>query len=384
MVASKTAAKPLHLTASPVIQKLGNILRLLEDLLGSDGKIRLDNYLILKELNQNFSRIPSVDSKITATIKMPKLSDEMTTRLLGIEDYPIISKWHKKVGDLVKNGDILAAVGSAQIYRELQEYEIKLKLSDSILPPLPPPYLDSDKSTVELENFDDGTLLEIFVEEGEEVPIGSPLAAVGEPGDQASSSLPSLGSFQEKKELLDASENRFVDEWEKAESEFRRNLKSFGIGKEDIAKLGWAKVDKFYKTCLQNSKKEINRLNILKKRSLDYNLTDKAFSQILDKKVLISIGASNDCQKEIEKVYNAAKVENSKLEEQRASEAKDKSKQKVRQTITNVLICICAIIGFFIVGNNNPDHFLGAGFCGAILGGMFGLPIALIVGNLFY
>ena len=77
-------------------------------------------------------------------IEMPKLSDTMSVGTLV--------KWHKKIGDLVVNGDILAEV-------------------------------ETDKATMELENFDDGTLLEIFVGEGEEVPIGSPLAAVGEPGE---------------------------------------------------------------------------------------------------------------------------------------------------------------------------------------------------------
>ena len=76
---------------------------------------------------------------------MPKLSDTMSVGTLV--------KWHKKAGDLVKNGDILAEV-------------------------------ETDKATMELENFDDGTLLEIFVGEGDEVPIGSPLAAVGEPGEE--------------------------------------------------------------------------------------------------------------------------------------------------------------------------------------------------------
>lgn len=78
---------------------------------------------------------------------MPKLSDTMSVGTLV--------KWHKKAGDLVKNGDILAEV-------------------------------ETDKATMELENFDDGTLLEIFVGEGDEVPIGSPLAAVGEPGEKVS------------------------------------------------------------------------------------------------------------------------------------------------------------------------------------------------------
>jgi pyruvate dehydrogenase E2 component (dihydrolipoamide acetyltransferase) len=78
-------------------------------------------------------------------IEMPKLSDTMSVGTLV--------KWHKKTGDTVKNGDILAEV-------------------------------ETDKATMDLENFDDGTLLDIFVEEGNEVPIGSPLAAVGEPGEE--------------------------------------------------------------------------------------------------------------------------------------------------------------------------------------------------------
>ena len=78
-------------------------------------------------------------------IEMPKLSDTMSVGTLV--------KWHKKAGDIVKNGDILAEV-------------------------------ETDKATMDLENFDDGTLLDIFVEEGNEVPIGSPLAAVGEPGEE--------------------------------------------------------------------------------------------------------------------------------------------------------------------------------------------------------
>ncbi len=78
-------------------------------------------------------------------IEMPKLSDTMSVGTLV--------KWHKKAGDSVQNGDILAEV-------------------------------ETDKATMELENFDDGTLLQVFVGEGEEVPIGSPLAAVGEPGEE--------------------------------------------------------------------------------------------------------------------------------------------------------------------------------------------------------
>jgi len=64
-----------------------------------------------------------------------------------------VVKWHKQAGDRVANGDILAEI-------------------------------ETDKATMELENFDDGTLLKIFVEEGEEAEIGSALAIVGEQGEE--------------------------------------------------------------------------------------------------------------------------------------------------------------------------------------------------------
>ena len=77
-------------------------------------------------------------------IEMPKLSDTMSVGT--------VVKWHKQVGDKVSNGDVLAEI-------------------------------ETDKATMELENFEDGFLLKIFVEEGVEVPICSGLAAVGEEGE---------------------------------------------------------------------------------------------------------------------------------------------------------------------------------------------------------
>ena len=78
-------------------------------------------------------------------IEMPKLSDTMTTGT--------VVKWHKKVGDVVSNGDIIAEI-------------------------------ETDKATMELENFDDGLILKLFADEGDEVEIGKPLAVVGEEGTQ--------------------------------------------------------------------------------------------------------------------------------------------------------------------------------------------------------
>ena len=77
-------------------------------------------------------------------IDMPKLSDTMTVGTLV--------KWLKKEGDSVKSGDMLAEV-------------------------------ETDKATMELECFFDGTLLKIFSPAGSQVAIGAPLCAVGKPGE---------------------------------------------------------------------------------------------------------------------------------------------------------------------------------------------------------
>ena len=82
---------------------------------------------------------------MSTIIEMPKLSDTMTVGT--------VVKWHKQVGDEVSNGDILAEV-------------------------------ETDKATMELENFDDGVLLQLLAKEGDEVEIGKPLAVVGEQGEQ--------------------------------------------------------------------------------------------------------------------------------------------------------------------------------------------------------
>jgi pyruvate dehydrogenase E2 component (dihydrolipoamide acetyltransferase) len=82
-------------------------------------------------------------------IEMPKLSDTMTEGTL--------IKWHKKVGDSVEIGDVLAEV-------------------------------ETDKATMEMEAFDEGTLTEILVQEGDKAAIGSVLAVLD--GDEASSAPP--------------------------------------------------------------------------------------------------------------------------------------------------------------------------------------------------
>ena len=111
---------------------------------------------------------PAVDlSSIKAeVIRMPKMSDTMTEGT--------IVAWKKKVGDKVKSGDLLAEVAT-------------------------------DKATMELESYSDGTLLYIGVKDGEAVAVDGILAIVGEAGVDyqpllAASSAPAVAKTETKKE----------------------------------------------------------------------------------------------------------------------------------------------------------------------------------------
>ncbi len=77
-------------------------------------------------------------------IRMPKMSDTM--------EEGVIAEWHKKVGDSVKVGDILADV-------------------------------ETDKATMELESYEEGTLLYIGIEKGASVPVDGIIAVVGKEGE---------------------------------------------------------------------------------------------------------------------------------------------------------------------------------------------------------
>lgn len=90
-------------------------------------------------------------------IEMPKLSDTMTVGTLV--------KWLKKEGDVVKSGTMLAEV-------------------------------ETDKATMELECFFDGTLLKIFSPAGSQVAIGAPLCAVGKPGETVATTATAAATSQ--------------------------------------------------------------------------------------------------------------------------------------------------------------------------------------------
>ena len=92
-------------------------------------------------------------------IEMPKLSDTMTVGTLA--------KWLRKEGDVVKSGDMLAEV-------------------------------ETDKATMELECFFDGTLLKIFAPAGSQVALGAPLCAVGKPGETVAAPVPTVAAAAPK------------------------------------------------------------------------------------------------------------------------------------------------------------------------------------------
>jgi pyruvate dehydrogenase E2 component (dihydrolipoamide acetyltransferase) len=80
-------------------------------------------------------------------ILMPRLSDTMTEG--------VIAAWHKKVGDTVKKGDLLAEI-------------------------------ETDKATMELESYKDGTLLHVGANKGGKLQVNDLLAIIGNSGEDIS------------------------------------------------------------------------------------------------------------------------------------------------------------------------------------------------------
>src|SRR6478736_5328717 len=88
-------------------------------------------------------------------ILMPRLSDTMTEG--------VIAAWHKKVGDSVKKGELLAEI-------------------------------ETDKATMELESYKDGTLLHIGTDKGGKLQVNDLLAVIGQPGEDISGILKGKGA----------------------------------------------------------------------------------------------------------------------------------------------------------------------------------------------
>ena len=98
-------------------------------------------------------------------VKMPRLSDTM--------EEGTVSAWLKKVGDKVKEGDIIAEI-------------------------------ETDKATMEFESFHKGILLHIGVEEGESAPVDEVLAIIGDKKTDIERALKSIG----KKDIIEEKQTK--------------------------------------------------------------------------------------------------------------------------------------------------------------------------------
>jgi len=88
-------------------------------------------------------------------VRMPKMSDTMSEG--------VIAKWHKKVGDTVKSGELMAEI-------------------------------ETDKATMDYESFNTGTLLYLGAQEGQPVKVNDVLAIVGNKGEDFKALLSSAQS----------------------------------------------------------------------------------------------------------------------------------------------------------------------------------------------
>ena len=93
-------------------------------------------------------------------VKMPRLSDTMTEG--------VVVKWHKKVGEIIKEGDLLADI-------------------------------ETDKATMEFESFQEGVLLYIGVQENETAEVDAVLAILGDKNEDITTLLD--GNIASKKEI---------------------------------------------------------------------------------------------------------------------------------------------------------------------------------------
>ena len=87
---------------------------------------------------------------MAVAIKMPKMSDTMTEG--------VVRKWNYKLGDTIKSGDILAEV-------------------------------ETDKATMDLENYEKGIILHFAINEGDAAPVDGVIAIVGKAGEDFSALL---------------------------------------------------------------------------------------------------------------------------------------------------------------------------------------------------
>ncbi len=138
-------------------------------------------------------------------INMPRLSDTMEEGTLA--------KWFKKVGDSVKEGEILAEI-------------------------------ETDKATMEFESFHDGVLLHIGIDEGSTAPVDSIIAVIGSKGEDISSIIKGTNTAKEepKPEVKEEPKPEVKEEpkpevKEEPKPEIKEEVKSVAVSNESTDRI---------------------------------------------------------------------------------------------------------------------------------------------------
>ncbi|KOF03158.1 pyruvate dehydrogenase [Roseivirga seohaensis subsp. aquiponti] len=135
-------------------------------------------------------------------VRMPKMSDTM--------EEGVISAWHKKVGDTVESGELMAEI-------------------------------ETDKATMEYESYNDGTVLYLGAKEGESVAVNGVLAIVGEKGTDFETLLKAESQTESetepaKEEPAKASPKQETSEPKKEESTVQTQTNNGRIKASPLAK----------------------------------------------------------------------------------------------------------------------------------------------------
>ena len=118
-----------------------------------------------KQIDDKGTTLEQTNQSNYEIVKMPRLSDTM--------EEGTVSSWLKKVGDKVKEGEIIAEI-------------------------------ETDKATMEFESFHEGILLHIGVEEGESAPVDEVLAIIGDKKTDIAKALKSIG----KKDIIEEKQTK--------------------------------------------------------------------------------------------------------------------------------------------------------------------------------
>ena len=121
---------------------------------------------LVDQINESENLIQNSEDQITLKVIAPVLNDSFQIvtmpRLSDTMEEGTVSSWLVNVGDVVKEGDILAEI-------------------------------ETDKATMEFESFHEGTLLFIGINVGETAKVDSLLAVIGDPNSDYKSAIDNFG-----------------------------------------------------------------------------------------------------------------------------------------------------------------------------------------------